>query len=173
MGTCFLRPLFCLAYPFLRSRTYTTQTPRLFRFRAVVFRSRGRSFATMSGVKRKANTAATPANDTKKPKANGSIMSFFGAPKTGAGAASASGGSASATSSAPAVKFDKEKWVSSLTDEQKSLLQLEIDTLHESWLVHLKDELVTREFLELKRFLKKETDAGRKWFPPPQEVYTW
>ncbi|RAL68260.1 hypothetical protein DID88_008960 [Monilinia fructigena] len=31
-----------------------------------------------------------------------------------------------------AFKFNKEKWVATLTDEQKDLLKLEIDTLHES-----------------------------------------
>lgn len=60
-----------------------------------------------------------------------------------------------------------------LTDEQKELLKLEIDTLHESWLAALKDEVVSKEFLELKRFLKKEIESGKKVFPPMEDVYSW
>jgi uracil-DNA glycosylase len=119
----------------------------------------------MSTLKRKAG--ASTGNDSKKPKANGNIASFFGAaPKpTGTGA----GGSAPA----PAVKFDKAKWVASLKPEQKELLQLEIDTLDESWLAHLKDDLVTKEFLDLKRFLDREISSGRKVFPPRNDIYSW
>lgn len=118
----------------------------------------------MSTLKRKAGTTA-PNSDAKKPKVNGNIASFFGAaPKPTTGPAS---------TAAPAAKFDKEKWVAGLTAEQKELLQLEIDTLHESWLAHLKDDLTTKEFLDLKRFLQRETDSGRKWFPPPEDVYSW
>jgi uracil-DNA glycosylase len=63
--------------------------------------------------------------------------------------------------------------VATLTDEQKELLALEINTLHESWLAHLKDELVTREFLQLKRFLKAEVQRGVTVFPPSKDVYSW
>ncbi|KAK7223773.1 hypothetical protein V2G26_011776 [Clonostachys chloroleuca] len=113
-------------------------------------------------LKRKAGVAG--GNDAKKPKANGNIASFFGAPKP---AAKGSG------AEAPALKFDKQKWVDSLTPEQKTLLQLEIDTLHESWLAHLKDDITTTQFLDLKKFLQAETKAGRKWFPPAEDVYSW
>ena len=119
-----------------------------------------------TNTKRKAVDLA--ASDAKKPKANGSITSFFGAPKNVSGT--------SATSPAvptPAVKFDKEKWVEKLTDEQKLLLKLEIETLHESWLAHLKDEVLSKEFLDLKRFLKKEGEEGRQIFPPLEDVYSW
>jgi uracil-DNA glycosylase len=126
----------------------------------------------MSTLKRKA--AAQAGAEAKKSK-QGNIMSFFGAPKPSS--SSSTGGSASkGAASAPepaGPKFDKEKWVASLTPEQRELLQLEIDTLHESWLALLKDELVTKEFLELKRFLGRETAAGRKWFPPAEDVYSW
>lgn len=118
----------------------------------------------MSTLKRKAGTTSS-GNDTKKPRANGNIASFFGAaPKP------------AATSAAPAalsVKFDKEKWIAGLTPEQKGLLQLEIDTLDESWLAHLKDDVTTKEFLDLKRFLNREAAAGKKVFPPKQDVYSW
>jgi uracil-DNA glycosylase len=63
--------------------------------------------------------------------------------------------------------------VATLTDEQRDLLALEINTLHESWLVHLKDELVSREFLQLKRFLKAEVERGATVFPPSADVYAW
>ncbi|KAJ6442981.1 uracil-DNA glycosylase [Purpureocillium lavendulum] len=117
----------------------------------------------MSAVKRKMNASANE-SEAKKPKSNGSITSFFGAPKPKPVDASAP---------APAVKFDKQKWVDDLTAEQKELLKLEIETLDNSWLAHLKDEITTKEFLELKKFLDRETAAGKKWFPPKEDVYSW
>ncbi|ODA76126.1 hypothetical protein RJ55_08409 [Drechmeria coniospora] len=120
--------------------------------------------STMSAVKRKGSSLATE-TEAKKPKANGNIASFFGAaPKPKSNGVS---------SPAPAVKFDKKKWVDGLTSEQKELLKLEIETLDDSWLAHLKDEVSSKEFLELKRFLGRETAAGKKWFPPQEDVYSW
>lgn len=119
----------------------------------------------MATLKRKAGSLES---DAKKPKANGNIASFFGAPKPAAG-----GSGSGAVAEPPAVKFDKAKWVAGLTAEQKELLQLEIDTLEESWLAQLKDDLVTKEFLDLKKFLRQETKAGKKWFPPAEDVYSW
>ena len=55
----------------------------------------------------------------------------------------------------------------------REVLKLEIETLDESWLAHLKDEITTKEFLELKKFLDRETKAGKKWFPPKEDVYSW
>ena len=126
----------------------------------------------MSTLKRKAGTDA--GSDAKKPK-QGNIMSFFGPPKPSPAAASKSGATAGGAPepATTASKFDKAKWAATLTPEQRQLLQLEIDTLHESWLALLKDELVTKEFLELKRFLDRETAAGKKWFPPKEDVYSW
>ena len=103
-------------------------------------------------LKRKSGDAL-PEATAKKPKANGSITSFFNAPKEAA--------------------FDKAAWVAKLTPEQKELLQLEVDTLHESWLAALKDEILTKEFLDLKRFLKREKAAKKTIFPPLEEVYSW
>ncbi|KAI9775731.1 MAG: uracil DNA glycosylase [Geoglossum umbratile] len=119
----------------------------------------------MSNLKRKA-TALDAASEAKKskPTVNGSITSFFGAPRS----SSSSGGA-----SAGAVNFDKKKWVEGLTAEQRGLLKLEIDTLHESWLAHLKGEVVSPEFLELKRFLKREKETGKKVFPPEGDIYSW
>lgn len=130
----------------------------------------------MSTLKRKAAAQVSGA-EAKKPRQNASITSFFGAPKPAAAASSGNGGSSSGPGSqqpaAAGPKFDKEKWVKSLTEEQRTLLKLEIDTLHESWLVHLKDDITSKEFLELKRFLDRETAAGKKWFPPKEDVYSW
>lgn len=111
-------------------------------------------------LKRKAAAAATDA--TKKPKQNGSITAFFGAPKPDPN-----------KQTAAAAKFNKDEWVANLTDEQKELLQLEIDTLHESWFPHLKDVLVTPQFLQLKRFLKQELQSGKTVYPPMKDVYSW
>jgi uracil-DNA glycosylase len=122
----------------------------------------------MSTLKRKGD-ALTNGND-KKPKANGSITSFFTAPKPTVGGVSPRSASSPA---APAVKFDKQKWLDGLTAEQKQLLDLEIKTLDDSWLAHLKDDITTKEFLELKKFLERETKAGKKWFPPKEDVYSW
>lgn len=125
-------------------------------------------------LKRKAAEQAT--SDAKKPK-NASITSFFATKPASADAKAEGSGVASNSAngeiSKAAPKFDKEKWVAKLTDEQKELLKLEIDTLHESWLAHLKDEIVTIEFLNLKRFLKSQKEAGKKIFPPMEDVYSW
>lgn len=134
----------------------------------------------MSSVKRKA--AIQAGLDPKKPKTNASITSFFSAPKPASTAVSVNGAKQSAsapTAAAAAVtetagpKFDKAKWVASLSEEQRQLLKLEIETLHESWLAHLKAEIVTKEFLDLKRFLDREAAAGRKIFPPREDIYSW
>jgi hypothetical protein len=111
-------------------------------------------------LKRKAGEAATDAS--KKPKANGSITAFFGAPKPAAN-----------SKAAAAAKFDREAWVAKLTEEQKDLLKLELETLHESWLPHLKDVLLTPQFLDLKRFLKQELKSGKTIYPPMKDVYSW
>jgi uracil-DNA glycosylase len=123
-------------------------------------------------LKRKA--ADTPTNDSKKPKANGSITSFFGPPKTAAASTKAAGTASEKTEPpVPAVKWDKEAWVKKLTDEQKELLKLEIDTLDETWLKELREEVCSKEFLELKKFLQREKDQGKKVFPPLEDVYSW
>ena len=126
--------------------------------------------ATMSsavGVKRKSDVGAS-GPDAKKPKANASITSFFGQPKP------VSNTSATAPNNPPpAVKFNKDKWVESLSVDEKDLLKLEIETLHESWLAHLKDEIRSESFLNLKRFLKSESEANQKVYPPPEDIYSW
>ncbi|CAK7208394.1 uracil DNA glycosylase [Sporothrix bragantina] len=140
----------------------------------------------MASLKRKAGAELAAAADPKKAKQGqqSSLMSFFNNPRGPPAAAStttASSGPKPTSSSSPAsntpfqfqTKFDKAKWVAKLTKEQQQLLKLEIDTLGESWLAVLKDELITPSFLDLKRFLSREHMAGRKIFPPPAEVYSW
>jgi uracil-DNA glycosylase len=111
-------------------------------------------------LKRKAGEAATDA--TKKPKVNGSITAFFGAPKPSPN-----------SKTVAEAKFDREAWVAKLTDEQKDLLQLELDTLHESWLPHLKDVLLNPQFLNFKKFLQQELKSGKVVYPPMKDVYSW
>ena len=125
-------------------------------------------------LKRKA--ADTALDAVKKPKANGSITAFFGQPKSNGPTSSTNPAKPSTSTTAPATldaKFDKEAWLAKLSDEQKGLLKLEIETLHESWLGILKDEVTSKEFLDLKRFLKKEVETGKKVFPPSEDVYSW
>jgi uracil-DNA glycosylase len=128
------------------------------------------AMSSPAALKRNADHLSTPGSDSKKPKGNASIVSFFGPPKAKPLTTHATNPAA-----APARpnNFNKDKWVATLTPEQKELLKLEIDTLDESWLAHLKDECVTPEFLALKRFLKKEKDSGAKIFPPEEDVYSW
>lgn len=109
--------------------------------------------ATMS----KRKNADITTDSAKKPR---SIASFF-VPQ------------ASVPASATATKFDKSTWVAKLDPETRTLLQLEIDTLHDSWLGALQDELKSPEFLSLKRFLKKEKDAGATIYPPEPDIYSW
>lgn len=126
---------------------------------------------TIMSLKRKAGTTPSTNGDaSKKPKKNADLTSFFGAPKI---TPSAAGSSSNLTaSSAAAAKFDKAKWVAGLNAEQKDLLKLEIDTLDDSWLAVLKEEIVSRDFLDLKRFLKSEV-ATQKIYPPMDLVYSW
>lgn len=128
--------------------------------------------SAMSSIKRKASTAAGGSN-SKKPRPNASITSFFGAPTAAPPTKSAPASSSNAAQAAGTSKFHKAAWVALLADEQRSLLQLEIDTLDESWLAELKDEIVTKEFLDLKRFLDREASAGKKIFPPREDIYSW
>lgn len=71
------------------------------------------------------------------------------------------------------TSFNKQEWINSLTPEQKDLLQLEIDTLHISWLSVLYKELTKPYFLNLKRFLHSQQQQGKTIFPKPQDIYSW
>ena len=50
---------------------------------------------------------------------------------------------------------------------------LEIETLDASWFEVLKDELKSKSFLDLKKFLMAEHRAGKTIFPPAEDVYSW
>lgn len=127
----------------------------------------------MATLKRKAGPLTGSTADQKKPKKDATLTSFFGAPKPLPAAAKTNGSNTAAAQEVAPVKFDVEKWTATLTPEQKSLLKLEIDTLHPSWLAHLKEDLTSGWFLELKKFIQKEIDSGKKVFPPLEEVYSW
>lgn len=118
--------------------------------------------------KRKEPPSSSP-SDSKKPKKQGDLTSFFAAPKVTSSVVNG----ATVKDAEPAAKFDKAKWVASLNDEQRKLLKLEIDTLDPSWLAVLKEEILTPGFLELKRFLNKEIESRQKIYPPMEDVYSW
>ncbi|EEP80834.1 uracil-DNA glycosylase [Uncinocarpus reesii 1704] len=120
---------------------------------------------TSNSLKRHATHLSTTVASTKRSKPNQTITSFF--------KASTEKGENDSNIGPGLAKFNKEEWVQSLTSEQRELLKLEIDTLEDSWLAHLKDELLTKEFLNLKRFLLKEIASGVEVFPPLSDVYSW
>ncbi|KAI5961127.1 UNG1 [Candida margitis] len=69
--------------------------------------------------------------------------------------------------------FNKQEWINSLKPEQKELLQLEIDTLHISWLSVLYKELTKPYFLNLKKFLHSQQQQSKTIFPKAQDIYSW
>ena len=101
-------------------------------------------------LKRKATStlAAVTSSPSSKKLKQGSLTSFFGSPKS------------SGVHTAAIPRFDKEAWIKGLTPSQKDLLKfdlifrvlihrLEIETLHDSWLAVLKDELTKDYFLKV------------------------
>ncbi|ORY54824.1 uracil-DNA glycosylase-like protein [Pseudomassariella vexata] len=129
----------------------------------------------MSSTKRKALTT-DEGNKKARTGGNASITSFFGVPKPVAAVTNGTAkglAAATAPEATSVLKFDKTKWVEGLTEEQKQLLKLEIETLDDSWLAHLKDDVKSKDFLELKKFLAREEKAGKKVFPPKEDVYSW
>lgn len=74
----------------------------------------------------------------------------------------------------PGVSWNKDRWVAQLPAETRELLQLEIDTLEESWLEALRFEIIKPYFLNLKKFLKTCKDSrGPAVYPPENDVYSW
>lgn len=114
--------------------------------------------------KRAATDAVTAS--AKKVK-SAAITSFF--KKDGVSHSSTPRTAAPVDTSAP---FVKSEWLKGLDDRQRNLLKLEIDTLHESWLGVLHEELTKPYFLKLKEFLAKER-ASTTIFPPEKDVYSW
>ncbi|KAH3670721.1 hypothetical protein OGAPHI_001236 [Ogataea philodendri] len=68
--------------------------------------------------------------------------------------------------------FDKQKWIDSLTPDQKDLLRLEIESMDVSWLSLIHQELTKPYFLNLKRYLQTEW-KNQTIFPPKENVYSW
>ena len=73
----------------------------------------------------------------------------------------------------PVIDFDKDAWAETLTEDQKRLLQLELETMHVSWLAELKDVLITPQFLSLKEFLEREKEEKRIVYPAEADIYSW
>lgn len=69
------------------------------------------------------------------------------------------------------MNFNKDQWVATLSEEEKRLLALEINTLHITWLACLHKEIVKPYFLKLKQFLRSQ--MGKTVFPPPGKIYSW
>ena len=69
------------------------------------------------------------------------------------------------------INFDKNKWVESLSEEEKDLLGLEINTLHITWLAFLSKTIRKPYFLNLKKFLNSQTN--KTVFPPRHLIYSW
>lgn len=69
------------------------------------------------------------------------------------------------------LKFNKQEWIDSLSEEQRQLLSLEIHTMHISWLAVLHKELTKPYFLKLKKFLHSQ--KNKTVFPPPGHIYSW
>lgn len=67
----------------------------------------------------------------------------------------------------------KTKFISTLTEEQKELLDLEINTMEDSWFQALSGEFLRPYFLTLKRFLKAQYAAKQTIFPPQNDIYSW
>uniref|UniRef100_A0A060SX41 Uracil-DNA glycosylase n=1 Tax=Blastobotrys adeninivorans TaxID=409370 RepID=A0A060SX41_BLAAD len=85
----------------------------------------------------------------------------------------ASPAQSSSSEGARSTSFDKEEWFNKLTPDQQELLQLEKDTLDESWLAVLYPELTKPYFLNLKRKLKQEYESKAVIFPPSKDIYSW
>lgn len=67
--------------------------------------------------------------------------------------------------------FNKQKWVDSLTPEERELLANEIETIDITWLTFLHKELTKPYFLQLKRFLQSQ--STKTIFPPANLIYSW
>lgn len=115
-------------------------------------------------MSKRAAASITSPDSVKKVK-SAAITSFF---KTDG----VSQSSTPRAAQAPNAKFSKNEWLRSLDQRNKDLLKLEIDTLDESWLSVLHQELTKPYFLKLKEFLAKERSAHTV-FPPDCDIYSW
>ncbi|OLL24844.1 Uracil-DNA glycosylase, partial [Neolecta irregularis DAH-3] len=105
----------------------------------------------------------TQISDPSKKLKQGNLSGFF---KSGSS-------SPAATKSTKASRWNKHEWVQGLTEDQKVLLKLEIDTLHESWLAELHGDLTKDYFLQLKRFLSSEKQSKNTVYPQDADIYSW
>ncbi|KAF8608151.1 uracil-DNA glycosylase [Ceratobasidium sp. AG-I] len=76
------------------------------------------------------------------------------------------------------IPFSMDEFEKSLTENQRRLLQLEIETLSKSWFKVLKDELKKPSFIKLKEFLweegvKDKNTPCKKVYPPAEDIYAW
>lgn len=64
-------------------------------------------------------------------------------------------------------------FVNKLTNTQRGMLQLEIDTMDASWLNQVSEELTKPYFLAIKAFLRSEATKKVTIFPPEKDIYSW
>jgi len=114
----------------------------------------------MSSLKRKGVTIADSA-ELKRPKKDGTLTSFFGAPKP----AVSKKQRRSTHGSVPGLRSSNSTRTHGCHPEArtKRMLKLEIDTLDSSWLAQLKEELISTSFLNLKRFCKRRSIRTRQF----------
>lgn len=68
---------------------------------------------------------------------------------------------------------NESDFVNKLTNTQKDMLQLEIDTMDPSWFNHVSEELTKPYFLAIKAFLRSEATKKATIFPPEKDIYSW
>lgn len=76
------------------------------------------------------------------------------------------------TDSANNYSLFKQQFVKKLSPEHRTLLELEINTLEDSWFQALHKELTKPYFIALKKYLKQQR-SSHKVFPPEEDVYSW
>ncbi|KAG0670282.1 uracil DNA glycosylase [Maudiozyma exigua] len=67
----------------------------------------------------------------------------------------------------------KSDFVDNLTDMQRNMLQLEIDTMDPTWFNHVSEEFTKPYFLAIKAFLRSEAAKKATIFPPEKDIYSW
>ncbi|KAL6302469.1 uracil-DNA glycosylase [Sparassis latifolia] len=98
---------------------------------------------------------------------------------TASSVGSMSNSSSGSAKSLNSIPFSLSAYQDTLSDEEKTLLSLECETLGKSWQM-LKDEIRKPYFLQLKRFLsdagvKGPNDSAKslKVYPAPRNIYSW
>ncbi|KAF9046882.1 uracil-DNA glycosylase [Hymenopellis radicata] len=79
-----------------------------------------------------------------------------------------------------AIPFSLSAFQDSLSESERALLQLECESMGNSWLKLLKDEIKKPYFVQLKKFLWDEGVRGvsdsllpPKVYPPAKDIYSW